>query len=67
MLLVSRGLIESKFHGEEFGLERLRQNLRTIPPGDAPALCRQVLDGVENFTRAPLLHNDATAIALLRK
>ena len=67
LLLVSRGLVESKFRGEEFGLERLRHAMLAMAPSDAPALCRQVLDEVEEFTRAPLLHNDVTAIALVRK
>ena len=67
LLLVSRGLVESKFRNEEFGLERLRQAMLGMAPTDAPALCRRVLDHVEEFTRAPLLHNDVTAIALVRK
>ncbi|HJT00827.1 MAG TPA: PP2C family protein-serine/threonine phosphatase [Terriglobales bacterium] len=67
LLLVSRGLVESKFRGEEFGLERLRQIMLGLAPTDAPALCRGVLDSVEEFTRAPLMHNDVTAIALVRK
>ncbi|HEY6935981.1 MAG TPA: SpoIIE family protein phosphatase, partial [Terriglobales bacterium] len=67
LLLVSRGLVESKFRNEEFGLERLRQTMLSLAPADAPALCRRVLDRVEEFTRAPLLHNDVTAIALVRK
>jgi serine phosphatase RsbU (regulator of sigma subunit) len=67
LLLVSLGLIESKRRGEEFGLERLRQAMRSMTSTDAPALCRQVLDRVEEFTCAPLLHNDATAVALVRK
>jgi sigma-B regulation protein RsbU (phosphoserine phosphatase) len=67
LLLVSRGLVESRFRGEEFGLERLRQAVRGIGASDAPGLCRQVLDRVEEFTMAPLLHNDVTAVALMRK
>ena len=67
LLLVSRGLMESKFRGEEFGAERLRHSLQAITITDAPALCRQVLDRVEEFTCAPLMHNDVTAIALVRK
>src|SRR6185312_9210054 len=67
LLLVSRGLVESKFRGEEFGVERLRQSFLAITITDAPALCRQVLDRVEEFTCAPLMHNDVTAIAMVRK
>lgn len=67
LLLVSRGLVESKSRREEYGLERLRAFFQTMRMTDAPSLCREVLDEVEEFTKAPLLHNDVTAIALLRK
>lgn len=67
LLLVSRGLIESKYRGEEFGMERLRREVQETTVTDAPALCRRVLDRVEDFAHAPLMHNDVTAIALLRK
>jgi serine phosphatase RsbU (regulator of sigma subunit) len=65
--LFSRGLIESKYRGEEFGMERLRREVQETTVTDAPALCRRVLDRVEDFAHAPLMHNDVTAIALLRK
>lgn len=67
LLLISRGLVESKSRGEEYGLERLRAYVQTLQTTDAASLCRQVLDEVEEFTHSPLLHNDATAVALLRK
>lgn len=67
LLLISRGLVESKYRGQEFGLERLREAVQSMEATNAPALCRQVLDRVEDFTRAPLLHDDVTAVALLRK
>jgi sigma-B regulation protein RsbU (phosphoserine phosphatase) len=67
LLLVSRGLIESKYRGEEFGVDHVKDVLKAMQVTDAPALCRQVLDRVEEFTHAPLLHNDVTAIALVRK
>ena len=67
LLLVSRGLVESKFRSQEFGLERLRESLAAMPATSAPELCRQILDRVEDYTRAPLLHDDVTAVALVRK
>lgn len=67
LLLVSRGLVESKNRGQEFGIERLRESFQAMAAADAPALCRQVLDRVEDFTRSPLLHDDVTAVALVRK
>jgi serine phosphatase RsbU (regulator of sigma subunit) len=67
LLLVSRGLVQSKYRGQEFGLERLSELLAAMPASGAPELCRQILDRVEDYTRAPLLHDDATAVALVRK
>jgi serine phosphatase RsbU (regulator of sigma subunit) len=67
LLLVSRGLVESKYRGEEFGIERLQQALHSMTTANAQGLCRQILDRVEEFTGSPLLHNDVTAVALVRK
>jgi serine phosphatase RsbU (regulator of sigma subunit) len=67
LLLVSRGLVESKRRSEELGLERLRQGFQAMPAMSARSLCHQVLDRVEDFTGGPLLHNDVTAVALVRK
>lgn len=67
LLLGSRGLLESKYRGEEYGVERLTQSFQAMPPAGAREVCRRILDGVEDFTGAPLLHNDVTAIAVVRK
>ena len=66
LLLASRGLLESQCKGEEFGGERLKQSFASAPFTDAQYLCTTILRSVQGYTCAPLLHNDATVIALLR-
>jgi sigma-B regulation protein RsbU (phosphoserine phosphatase) len=66
LLLVSRGLVEGKYKGEEFGLQRVADVLQQTTSGGAQQLCLTVLERVEQFARAPLTHDDATALALVR-
>ncbi|HZR30916.1 MAG TPA: SpoIIE family protein phosphatase [Terriglobales bacterium] len=66
LLLASRGLWESQCKGEEFGGERLKESLADEQFTDAQYLCEAILRTVQRYTCAPLLHNDATVIALLR-
>jgi serine phosphatase RsbU (regulator of sigma subunit) len=49
LVMVSRGLVEAKAHGEEFGLERVKQAVQEAPGHDAQQLCRQVLESVREF------------------
>ena len=49
LVIVSRGLVEAKAHGEEFGLERVQQALKEAPGQDAQQLCRHVLEAVREF------------------
>lgn len=50
LLLASRGLLEVKAGGEEYGLERLKTSLKTVVSnGDARELCSSVLRGVSEF------------------
>ena len=66
LLLASRGLLESRHKDEEFGLERLKEVMQTGKYHTAQELCNQVLQAAQQFTGAPLVHNDVTAISLLR-
>jgi len=69
LLLVSRGLVEcargcdSK---DEFGLERVKQFLQTAPPSDAQTLCTSLLHAVGEFRKNEPMHDDRTALALVR-
>lgn len=66
LLLVSRGVTESKCGGEEFGLERVKQCFERVPATSAENLCSNILDSVEVFTCKPPTENDVTALALIR-
>ena len=66
MLLVSRGVTESKCGGEEFGLERVAQSFQRAAISNAEQLCGNILDSVESFTCKPPSENDVTALALIR-
>ena len=65
LLLVSRGVVEGKRRGEEFGLERAKEALQKNT-ATATDLCRAVIEDVRQFMRTPPTHNDVTALALAR-
>lgn len=82
VLLVSRGLIEVRSSGEEFGLERLREYLRGTSAENAARLCEEVLQQVSEFAQngsgsflgrilsysgSKDAQNDVTAVALARR
>jgi len=66
MLLVSRGIVEGKHRGEEFGLDRVKEGLQKAPGENAKELCVTILDKVRQFMGTPPTHNDVTALALVR-
>jgi serine phosphatase RsbU (regulator of sigma subunit) len=66
ILVVSRGIVEGKYKGEEFGLERAKSGLQGTPATTAKKLCMDVLDNVKKFMRRPPTHDDVTALALVR-
>jgi phosphoserine phosphatase RsbU/P len=70
LLLVSRGVVECGVErsesGEEFGLERVKEILRKIPPESAQELCASILNGARQHGANAPLCNDMTALSLLR-
>jgi serine phosphatase RsbU (regulator of sigma subunit) len=66
LLLVSRGLLEGKRRREEFGLERVKTGLQQAGNETAKELCATVIDDVQQFMRKRPVHNDVTALALVR-
>jgi serine phosphatase RsbU (regulator of sigma subunit) len=66
LLLVSRGLLEGKRRREEFGLERVKTGMQQAANDTAQELCATVIDDVQQFMRKPPVHNDVTALALVR-
>ena len=70
LLLVSRGLVESKAGSKEYGIERLTECVSKTSFQDAQDLCTQVLSAVKTFTESSWRHreteNDVTTLALVR-
>jgi phosphoserine phosphatase RsbU/P len=66
LLLASRGIVEAKFKGEEFGLQRVQDILQGFQTGKASELCVAVLDHVMQFMGTAPTHNDVTMLALAR-
>ena len=66
LLVVSRGIVEGKFKGDEFGLERVKNSLQSAKVESAKQLCVSVLDDMQRFMCNPPTHDDVTALALMR-
>jgi len=66
LLLVSKGLLEGRRRREEFGLDRVKSGLQQAAGETAKELCATMIDGVQQFMRKPPVHNDVTALALVR-
>jgi serine phosphatase RsbU (regulator of sigma subunit) len=71
LLLVSRGVVEGKCRDDaaedlEFGLERVKERLRTNASQNAQTLCASILNAVGEFTCEPLVPDDMTALAFVR-
>jgi sigma-B regulation protein RsbU (phosphoserine phosphatase) len=66
MLLVSRGVIEGKSKGEEFGLERVKRSFQNSTAETAKEHCVAIIDNVKQYMKTAPTHNDVTALSLLR-
>jgi len=66
LLMVSKGLIESRAGRREFGLDRLRESLRQFKFANANELSSGVLTAVQEFTKNTPGQNDITTLALMR-
>jgi serine phosphatase RsbU (regulator of sigma subunit) len=66
LVLASRGVIEGKRRGDEFGFDRLKEGLRNSRAEAAKEICIGVLDGVRQFMGTAPTHNDVTTLALVR-
>jgi len=66
LMLVSRGIVEAKCGGVEWGLESVKSELSRYPGETAKELSKSILDQLQEFTCAPPTHNDVTALALAR-
>lgn len=66
LLVISRGIAEAEYEGEEFGLAGATQSFQNSVGLGAHGVCTALLQAAEAFTRNPLTHNDVTALALVR-
>ncbi len=66
LLVVSKGLVESRRGSQELGLERVRQSLASMKSHDANEVSANILDMVQQFTRNSAGQNDITALSIMR-
>jgi serine phosphatase RsbU (regulator of sigma subunit) len=66
LLLVSRGVIETRRHREEFGLERVKESLLGAQFENARELCAAVQASAQRFLEDKLPENDLTTLAMVR-
>lgn len=66
LLLVSRGIVEAKCSGQDFGLEQVKAGFEQWSNGSAKDLCSSILTRVQDFMCTAPTHNDVTALALVR-
>ena len=66
LALVSRGVVEAEYRGQEFGLGRVETTLKSTKPTSAQNICRSILDDVQRFASNQPLQDDITALALVR-
>jgi serine phosphatase RsbU (regulator of sigma subunit) len=66
LLLVSRGLIETKRHHEEFGIDRVKESLLSAQFENARELCAAMQAAAQRFLENKLPDNDLTTLAMVR-
>lgn len=66
LLIVSRGIVETEYGGEEFGLNGVQECFQRATVQTAQDICLNVLEAAQQFMKVPPVHNDVTALALLR-
>lgn len=66
MLLVSRGVVEARRRGDEFGLEGAKQYLLELGFPSAHETCVGLLSRVQQFMGTAPTHNDVTTVSLIR-
>lgn len=66
LLLVSRGLIETRRHHEEFGIERVKESLLATRYDNARELCTAMQAAAQRFLDNRVPENDLTTLAMVR-
>lgn len=65
-MLVSRGIVEAKSGGEEYGLESVKAGLQRSTAVGAKEFGLSVLDQIQQFMSSAPTHNDVTTLVLAR-
>ena len=66
LFLASRGVVEAKHKGNEFGLQGVKEVLEQSKGTGAKKLCLSVLDRVQQLVGSARIRNDMTTVALAR-
>ncbi len=66
LLLVSKGVVEANYRGEEYGVERAGEYLDHSRAESAHEVCVGLLDQLRRFMHSAPTHDDVTALALVR-
>jgi sigma-B regulation protein RsbU (phosphoserine phosphatase) len=66
LLLVSKGVVEANYRGEEYGLQRATDCLDQSRIESAHEICVGLLERLRRFMHAPPTHDDVTALASVR-
>jgi phosphoserine phosphatase RsbU/P len=66
LMLVSRGIVEAKCGGQEWGLDSVKAGLQRSTADTAKAFCLSLLDQIQEFTCTAPTDNDVTTLALAR-
>lgn len=65
-LLVSKGIVEASYRGEEYGMERVREYLHGARFETAHETCVGMLAKIQHFMGTAPTHNDVTALSVVR-
>lgn len=66
LLLVSRGLVETRHHHEEFGIDRVKESLLEARFDNARELCTAMHAAAQRFIEDKMPENDLTTLAMVR-
>ncbi|MGO9126683.1 MAG: PP2C family protein-serine/threonine phosphatase [Terriglobales bacterium] len=66
LMLVSRGIVEAKCGGQEWGLESVEAALQRSTAASAKEFCLSILDQIQQFMCTAPTHNDVTTLVLAR-
>ncbi|MGA7380443.1 MAG: SpoIIE family protein phosphatase [Terriglobales bacterium] len=66
LMLVSRGIVEAKSGGQEWGLDSVKDGFQRSTAVGAKEFSLSILDQLQQFMHTPPTHNDVTALTLAR-